>query len=275
MLSTSLRGLAPAREKGRLLAWDENDWIYLLNYSGEIQGQIHTPGKLVAAACADDGSAFAAVGTQGEIWWLAPDLMTTWRHTMPERTVAAALDPFGHYLAVADAGGRLHLYDRNGGSIFQIQTPRPLHHLGFVPASPFLLGAADFGLVGCLDMAGHWVWREGLVAHIGALSCSGDGAAIVLACYTEGLQRFSLAGKKLAPWQIGEASRLVSQSFDDQRLLAAGLGERLYQLDAEGRTLSTLDLDQPPVAITVSALGTGAAVASANGRITFLEISPV
>jgi hypothetical protein len=275
VLSTSLRGLAPAREKGRLLAWDENDWVYLLNHSGEIQGQIHTPGKLVAAGCADDGSAFAAVGTQGEIWWLAPDLMTAWHHTMPERTVAAALDPFGHYLAVADAGGRLHLYDRSGVSIFQIQTPRPLHHLVFVPTSPFLLGASDFGLVGCLDMTGHWVWREGLVAHIGALTCSEDGGAIILACYTEGLQRYSLAGKKLRSWQISEASRLVSQSFDGQRLLAAGLGERLYQLDTAGRTLSTFDLDGPPVAITVSALGTGAAVASGNGRIVFLEASPV
>jgi len=263
-----------AREQGGFLAWDANDWIYLLNFTGDIQGQIHTPGKLVAACAADDGSAYAAVGAQGEIWRFSPDLMTAWQRSMPQRTVAAALDPFGQFLAVADAGGRVHVFDRAGESILQIETPRPLHHLAFVPAAPYLLGAADFGLVGCLDMGGRFVWREGLVADIGALTCSGDGAAIVLACYTEGLQRYSLAGKKSEALRIGEACRLVAQSFDGQRLLAAGLGERLYQLDAAGRILATFDLDLPPVSIALGALGTQAAVALDDGRAVFLEVSP-
>ena len=103
-LANPARGLALAREKGWVLAWDNQDWLYLLNQAGERQAQMHAPGKLVAAACADDGSAYVAVGARGEIWWLAPDLHSRWERSVPHPVTALALDPFGQYLAVADAG---------------------------------------------------------------------------------------------------------------------------------------------------------------------------
>ena len=78
-IGTRLRGLVLARERGRLLAWDDNHWLYLLTHKGERQGQWHSPGDLAAVCCADDGSAYAAVGTRGDIWWLAPDLMPRWQ----------------------------------------------------------------------------------------------------------------------------------------------------------------------------------------------------
>src|SRR5581483_1806355 len=77
-LDVKLRGLALAREKGTLLVWDENHWLYLLNAAGQRQAQARVSGKLVVAGCAEDGSAFAAVGRQGEVWFLAPDLSARW-----------------------------------------------------------------------------------------------------------------------------------------------------------------------------------------------------
>src|SRR5439155_1274703 len=68
------RGLALVREKGWLLAWDDQNWLYLLNRNGERQGQLRTTGSLTTACASEDGSAFAAGGGQGQIWWLAPDL---------------------------------------------------------------------------------------------------------------------------------------------------------------------------------------------------------
>src|SRR5205814_3288339 len=97
-LSARPRGLALAREKGWTLAWDETDWLYLLNQKGERQAQFHAPGALAAACCSDDGSAYVAVGGRGEIWWLAPDLMTRWERSLPAPALAAALDTFGQYV---------------------------------------------------------------------------------------------------------------------------------------------------------------------------------
>src|SRR5438552_17435935 len=77
-LAAPARGLALAREKGWVLAWDEAHWLYLLNQKGERQAQVHAPAALAAACCADDGSACAAVGGRGEVWWLAPGPTTPW-----------------------------------------------------------------------------------------------------------------------------------------------------------------------------------------------------
>ena len=90
------RGLALAREKGWTLAWDEGHWLHLLNHKGERQAQLRAPAALATACCADDGSAYVAVGSQGEVWWLAPDLMTRWERSLPAQTVTAPKrDPFG------------------------------------------------------------------------------------------------------------------------------------------------------------------------------------
>jgi hypothetical protein len=266
--------LALAREKGWLLAWDANDWIYLLNQTGQLQGQVHRRGQVTTACCADDGSAFAATGSRGEICWLAPDLMTSWEQVVAQRTVAAAMDPFGQYLAVADAGGQLYLFDRQGRRVWQVAAQRPLHHLAFVPAAPFLIGSSDYGLVACLDFQGRWVWRDGLVAHIGALTVSENGEQIGLACFTEGLHRYSLHGKKQERQAVSEPCRLAALAFDGQRTLVGGLSNRLQVLDAGGRTIGAYGCDQALVALAFGALGETAVVGLADGTVAGLEIVP-
>src|SRR5262245_41190332 len=72
-LGTQLRGVALAREKGMLLAWDDTHTLYLLKQHGERQAQRRLAG-VVAGCAADDGSAYAAAGGGGEVWWLMPDL---------------------------------------------------------------------------------------------------------------------------------------------------------------------------------------------------------
>jgi hypothetical protein len=274
VLTNPLRGLALAREKNCFLTWDDKDWIYLLNHNGKLQGQVRVPGRLVAAVCADDGSAYAAVGTQGEIWWLAPDFMTVWEQTMPQRTVAAALDSFGQYLAVSDTRGNVYLFDRQGRRIGEIQSPRPLHHLALSPAVPHLLGCSDFGLVACFDLAGKCLWRDGLVAHIGSMAATGVGEPIVLACYTEGLHRYSLAGKKLPRLPSEDPSRLVSSAFDGRFSLIAGLSSRLQLINAEGAPMGHFSLDKPPVAIALGALADAAVAALPDGTLIGLNIQP-
>jgi hypothetical protein len=272
VLAGSLRGLARAREQGLLLAWDADHWIYLLNHRGQLQGQVQPPGQLTAASCADDGSAFAAAGSRGEIWWLARDLTISWEQSAGQRTLAVAMDPFGQYLAVTDTSGYLQLFDRRGRRVWQVQAPRPLYHVVFVPAAPVLIGSSDYGLVACADFAGQWVWRDGLVAHMGALAVSGAGEHIVLACFTDGLHRYSLNGTKQERQAVPEPCRLASVSFDGQRTLLAGLSYRLHLLQIEDGVIGTFPCEQSPVAVALGPLGDMAVVALADGTVMGLEI---
>src|ERR1700724_2930009 len=81
-LSAGPRGVALVRERDWVLAWDHSHWLYLLNHAGQRQGQIRFPGALVCVAAADDGSAYAAAGSKGELCWLAPDLMSRWQKNL-------------------------------------------------------------------------------------------------------------------------------------------------------------------------------------------------
>ncbi len=273
-LAVAPRGLAPIREKGGLLAWDDKHWLHLLNRQGERQGQMRPQGAVTAVCAAEDGSAFAAGGSQGEVWWLAPDLKLRWEKVVPDKVTATAMDPFGQYLAVADGRGNLHIFDRDGRRISQTQGPRPFQHLAFVPAAPFLVGSADFGLVACLDLAGQWVWRDGLVAHTGALAVNGEGEQILLACFTEGLRRYGVKGRAQGRLPVAEPCRLVAQSFDGSLILVADLTHHLLLLDRAGRTLYTHSLESPAVALALSALGDSAVVALTGDTLVCLDLRP-
>jgi hypothetical protein len=272
-LPAPLRGLALAREKACLLVWDQNHWLYLLNRLGERQGQLHARAPLTTACCAEDGSAFAAGGATGDIWWLAPDLSVRWQRTLSDACVAAAMDSFGQYLAVADSGGNLHIFDGTGRPVGQSRSPRPLHYLAFVPTAPRLIGSSDYGLVACFDLHATQLWRDALVIHAGALAVSGDGATIVLACFTEGLQRYTLAGKKPGRLPTPEPCRLASLSFDGRLLLVAGLSSRLLLLDGAGRLLHTHPLDRTAVALALAPLGDYAIAALKDGEVVSLDLS--
>jgi hypothetical protein len=268
-----LRGLSLAREKGFLLAWDTKDWLYILDHFGYKQSQRRAPGPVATGCSADDGSAHIAVGGRGEVWWLAPDLSTAWEQLLPRPTVAAALDPFGRYAAVADAGGGLTVFDRYGRNCWHVESPRPLHHLAFVPQAPFLLAGSDFGLVACFDMAGGWAWRDGLVAHIGSLAVTGDGSQIILACFTEGVRHYSLLGKKQpARLPLAEPCRLAAVSFDGNFTMVVGLSNRLQILDMAGAPLCGYALELAPVTLTFSPLGDAITAALPDGTLVGLEI---
>ncbi|MBL8799415.1 MAG: hypothetical protein JNM56_36370, partial [Planctomycetia bacterium] len=272
-LSAAPRGLSLAREKGWLLTWDEQHWLYLFDRAGKLQGQRQFAGGLVGACCADDGSALAALGQRGEVWWLLPDLSSRWEQQLPARPVTAAIDSFGQYLAVADAQGGLHLLDRLGRVFGTVQSPRPFHHLSFVPTKCYLACCSDFGLVAAVDFKGRWAWRDGLVVHVGGLAVSGDGEQIVLACFTEGLHRYSMTGRKLEPIRTSEPARLVSLTFDDSRMLVSGLSRQMQLLDGVGSPLRRYPLDQPPTALAIAPLGQAAFVALPTGRLVALDLA--
>ena len=271
-LAAPPRGLALARERGWLLVWDSERGLHLFNRSGEPQARWQTADALTTRCCADDGGSFAAAGTQGQVWMLAPDLTPRWERTLPPRVTAVALDPFGQYLAAADGRGGLTLYDRDGRVRWNVANPRPLQHLAFIPERPALAAAADFGLVACYGVGGDVLWRDGPVAHTGGLAVSGDGAAIVLACFSDGLCRYSLDGPKRHALEKTGPCRLVAASYDGDAFLTIDLEQRLQLRDSTGAVRGDWPLDGAPTGLALSALGDEAYVALADGRVLGLRI---
>jgi hypothetical protein len=271
-LNSGVQGLCLARENGFLLAWDGSGWLYLFNPTGQRQSQRQIPGSLANACGADDGSAYAAAGASGEVWWLAPDLSTRWQRTLSHPILTLALDPFGQYLAVSDQRGQISFFNRLGQQVGQTESVRPFHHLAFVPAAPLLVGCADYALVGAFDLNGQWRWRDGLVAHVGALAVTGDGAQVLLACFSEGIQRYDLAGNRLERLDLSEPLRLVSTSFDGRVILAAGLTKNLFLVDKTGGNLSRKETERSVSRLALAALGDFAIIGLVDGQLIRLRL---
>src|SRR5262249_11200557 len=109
----------------------------------------------------------------------------------------------------------------------------------------------------------------------GSLALSGDGECIVLACFTEGLQRYNLAGRKLDRLASTWPCRLVSLSFDGKLMLISWLTKQMLVLDAAGNNLCTHAVDKPLAALALSPLGDRAAIALTDGPILGLDLSKV
>jgi hypothetical protein len=269
-LPTGARGLALARERGWVLAWDDAGWLSLLNHAGSRQAQRHFP-ELLTAAAADDGTAYLAAGQNGQVWLLAPDLSPRWETKLVGRPTALALDSFGQYLAIGDVHGQVHIHDRTGNMISQVTLPRPLHFLVFVPTVPVLLGSADFGLVAALNLRGDQLWLDGLVANVGGLAVDAHGRQVLLACFSDGLNHYHHLGKKQERLVTSEPCRLVGQSFDGSRILTASLQNRLFLLTSQGKVVASQDMDRSIVGLALGPLGQECFVGLANGPVLCLE----
>jgi hypothetical protein len=271
-LPVSWRGLALARERAWLLAWDDQDTLHLFNRLGQLQAQWQAPGALTAVACADDGSSYAAVAGQGQVWLLGPDLKTRWERSVVQRGTAVALEPLGQAVAVADGGGGLQLFDQLGRALWRTVNPRALQYLAFVPEKSALVGSADFGLVACFDRVGKCLWRDGLVAHIGSLATSGDGSTIALACFSEGVCCYAVEGPRLRHVPVAGPCRLAALSYDGVLLLTANLENRLRLQERDGTIRAETVLDSPPTALALGPLGDYAALAQAEGKLQVLAL---
>lgn len=270
-LSAPLRGLTLSRERGTVLAWDARDGLHLWDRAGRLQAHRSLPAPLTAVACSDDGERLAAVGTGGQVWLLNPDLTVRWERAVRQTAAALALDPFGEHTAVADGGGTLHLFHADGKTLWQTPTPRPLHHLAFVSEKAVVVGSADYGLVACFDDAGRCVWRDGLVAHVGSLSVSGDGSAIVLACFTEGL--CSYAVDRPQPQRLPQAApcSLVAVSYAGDTLLTAGPENPVCLRQRDGTVCGSHTPEGPVAALALGALAELVVLGLAEGKVVALR----
>jgi WD40 repeat protein len=264
-----------ARERDWLLALDGQDGLFLFNHAGAIQAQRPSPVPVAAVCCSKDGSACAIGGSQAAVvCWLAPDLAPRWQRPLPQRATAIALEPLGRYVAVADAGSTLHLLDARGRTVWQATPPRPLAHLAFVPEKAVLFGVADFGLVLCFGAAGECLWRDVLVAHVGSLAVSGDGESLLLACFSDGLYRYSTANPKQQRIPLDSACHLAALSYAGDCLLTAGQDGRVCWRERDGAIRDQISFDGSVAALALSALGDYGIVGLTDGTLHRIETRP-
>ncbi len=271
-LGGAIRGLHFAREGELILVRDDQQILHLLNSAGEIQANSRMP-NLTAACISDDGSTIAAAGAAGQISWLALDLSLRRERSIGVPAVAVATDPFGQYLAVSDRNGGLHLFDRNGRLLGQFSSPRPIHHLAFVPAQPQLAAAADLGWAGCLDLtSGNWLWSDRPVSNIGGLAVASPGDPLLLACFSIGLRRYNSGGYR-ASINLPKPCGLIALSFDGKNAIAAGAGHELYAFNENAELIRTHELNHTPMAVAFSATGACIFCGFADGTVAAYELN--
>ncbi len=265
-LQSGIVGIAAIRERGWLLVWDRAHWLYVLDGQGRSQSQHQFPG-LRSACAADDGSVYAAGGQDGQVWFLAPDFMRRWEKKLSSGVLAIATDPFGNYLAVSDAGSHMRVYRANGETVSKTNTPRPLHHAKFIPATPNLIGSSDYGLVAAFNVQGEVTWRDGLVANVGSLSTDGYGKQILLATFGEGLQRYSVVEGKQGRWAVPTPTSLVTQSFDGSVVVTGGRGNRIFLLNEAGQPVLSTKVETSPTCLAISPIGNRLYAGFSDGRV--------
>jgi hypothetical protein len=215
----------------------------------------------------------AAIGKRGQVWLLTPDFVTVFERSIPACPIALAMEALGRRIAIADDAGGLHILDRSGQILWRASVARPLLHLAFVPESPTLVGSAEYGLVYAFDRDGKGLWRDGLVAHVGGMAVAGDGARILLACFTEGLMGYSVTQSQRRQLARAAPSRLVALDYRGEVLVTTGLANELALRGAEGEIKEVLMLPANATAITLDALGTSVVVMLANGEIARVELA--
>ncbi len=275
-LSTAARllGLALAREAQRLLAWDEGRSLYLW----DLEGRLHARAVLLTApACAaisDDGSQVLVADREGGLTWLNHQLELRFNQELPVRSgvVGLALEALGRYAVVSTADQLSFLLTRTGNLVAKTEMPRPLKHLAFVPGQRCFIGAADFGLVTCIDSVGKVLWRDTPVSHVGAVGVSGAGPKVWLACFSSGLQGYDRSGKNLGTLTTSRPCCLVCVDWAGERILVADDAGTLSLLKPDGQVLGELPTNRAVTALVLGALGDLGACGHADGTVTLLEL---
>lgn len=254
-LPALLRGVSVVRERGYLFVWDEKNCLQLFNAQGELQARADIPDDLVAAAASDTGEVFIAVARNGQVYRLGPDLAVADRYAFRNGIQAMALDPHGSYFAFAETPPHLGVADVHGKLLWRVATPRTLLYLSFMPTFPYVVGASNFGLVACHDFRGNCTWKHGLVSNVGSMFLRGADSQILLACFSEGLQRYSYMGKDWGRTRIAEPCSLIAGPYEGELIAAAGLTPDLKLLTLKGELVARAGLEAPASLLACSAPG--------------------
>jgi hypothetical protein len=278
-----LKGLAFAREAGRILAWDEGNQLYLLSAQGESLSFSRVPQRIVAGAISDEGSLIALLG-EGEdasLLLLNADFEVVVERPAPTESSFLTIDPHGRYVAIGSRLGAVTFLNRFGRAAGRLETIQPVAHLCFLADRPFLVGAAAFGmLVGVEVLASRTsgrlepelAWQDRLMSNVGRLTVSGDGAMVLASCFTHGIQRFDLKGRNEGSYHLGGTVSHAVPDFPGRTIAAATLEGELAIMNSAGNVRWRTRLPRPAIALEIDPLGRYLIYGHSTGEIVRLDL---
>lgn len=253
--NSPLVGCGLQRESLRIHAWDDAHAVYLLDIHGRLLTQRRSPKPLFAVAAADTGKRIAALGKQGQVWWLDEQLRPMAEVLTNLEPLALAVDPHGDYAAVAGSGSRLFVVSWTGEILADVVVSQTMNHLAFVPATGRILGAAEQGMIASHDLRGNLIWKETMFSTVGGMAVDGSGDAILLACYGHGVLRFDSTGRREGTYQVERSPHVVAIDFDAAHILAGAIDGHVVALNFEGQVLADRSVGDKPVSLSMDALG--------------------
>ena len=279
-----LKGMALAREAGAVLAWDEADQLYRINARGEFQSVARAPGRIQAATISDDGSIVGLLGEGSRLWVMDGDFTLLHERASVADPLSIAVDPHGKYLAVGSKLNLIQFYSAQHARLAgRVETRQPLSTIVFVPNEPFLVGIGAFGSIAGIELYakgatghldGETAWYEPLMSGVGRLATTGDGAMILVSCFTHGVQRHSIAGKSEGAYHLGGSASQAVPDFAG-RIIAVATGEgELAVLSGTGNVRWRDTLPSPAICLETDALGRFLVHGRATGEIVRLDLQP-
>jgi hypothetical protein len=268
----SILALHSAKEGNFVLVRDAQHHLHRLNLDGQWITRHNHPAPIQLSAMSDDGKTIALVDRRKQVTVLDGDFLPIGQWMLNKRPTALAVSCMGEWVAVSDELAKVAVFQRTGKAQWETQSARQLIQLSFVPEKPALVGAAEFGLVCAFGASGKALWRDGLFANVGSLSCSGDGARILVACFTEGLLAYDWEKGPQGRIEGTSPSQLVSQSWTGDIVLTAGLEDNVTLRNKAGEPWRELRLPSVPALLAVDPLGDAATVALVNGSVIRLSL---
>ena len=266
------QGLRLAREAQRLLVWNDQ-WLAWYNIKGEIQAQKRFSSPIRDAQLSEDGTAFVVVLEDSSLHWLKSDLQTRWHHSLGSKPLAIAVDCLGVFVALSDSKGTVTVFDAEGVRFREIQSPRAVHHLGFLPISGHLLAVADLGWLAAYDFEkSDWVWRGTLFFNVAYTSLAGSGDPILIGSFTESVAAFHADGSRFEfPFKL-PSSKAVRFTFDGQQLCALGRDGILRGFTLTGREFISVPESMGITHLELDGLGTRLYLCTAEGDLKAFHV---
>jgi len=266
-----LECLSLARETGELFVGDASGDLYRLDRTGRTLSVTRGLSQLRALAWCDSGSAGAALVGDSQLVRLNRKMEADWSVNLLQTTLAVAIDPYGHHIAVSLAGGHTVILNRNKKRLCRFETIQPLKFLEFLITEPGLVGTAKQGHLCRHEVGGDEVWHERILATTGDLAVSGDGQAILLAAFNYGIQRYGYDGRSQTSYIIEGTVTRIGTSVGAKRIVAATFERHLYWLDPDGKPLWVTQTDEVVKHILCDPLGDWIVCGFESGQLMRLD----
>ena len=270
-LEGGLTHLVASWETEESLVADDAGGLYVFDRAGTLRHMTRGYPHVRAVAISADGERALVAFEDRNLACFDRQLRLKWTKTLYDTILEVALDPFGRHMAVSLAGRRLHIMTTSRREIAELETQRPIRFLRFAMTHPYLVAAAEDGLLAGIEFLGRVDWEERLFATAGDMAINGNASMILLTGFAHGLQRYNGQGRNRGTFVVEGSPARLATSFSGEQIATATLEGQLYRLDRKGNLTWATAIPEEIPAICLSATGDALTVGLASGRVVRLD----